>query len=104
MFGLTRRTPRPSGTLRCSFCNKSEDEVAKLIAGPKVYICGDCVDVCVDILATSSEAPVASAQVLCPVCRHLVAIEDAVSINERSDHVCPACIRAIRTTHVQGLK
>ena len=37
-------------TLRCSFCNKTQDEVAKLIAGPRVYICGACVGVCNKIL------------------------------------------------------
>jgi len=36
--------------LRCSFCNKSQDEVRKLIAGPKVHICEECVDLCIDIL------------------------------------------------------
>ena len=36
--------------LRCSFCGKSEREVAKLIAGPKVYICEACVGVCNGIL------------------------------------------------------
>ena len=29
--------------LRCSFCRKSEDEVEKLVAGPRVYICDECV-------------------------------------------------------------
>jgi hypothetical protein len=37
--------------LRCSFCNKSQREVRKLIAGPTVYICDECVDVCNEILA-----------------------------------------------------
>lgn len=37
--------------LRCSFCNKSQREVKKLIAGPTVYICDECVDVCNEILA-----------------------------------------------------
>ncbi|MAH60926.1 MAG: ATP-dependent Clp protease ATP-binding subunit ClpX [Legionellales bacterium] len=36
--------------LSCSFCNKNQDEVKKLIAGPGVYICNECVDLCVDIL------------------------------------------------------
>ncbi|HJN37249.1 MAG TPA: ATP-dependent Clp protease ATP-binding subunit ClpX [Gammaproteobacteria bacterium] len=35
---------------RCSFCGKSQDEVKKLIAGPSVYICNECVDLCQDIL------------------------------------------------------
>ena len=37
--------------LRCSFCNKSQREVKKLIAGPSVYICNECVDTCNEILA-----------------------------------------------------
>ena len=36
--------------LRCSFCAKSRDEVKKLIAGPEVYICDECVDLCNDII------------------------------------------------------
>ena len=37
--------------LRCSFCNKSQRDVKKLIAGPTVYICDECVDICLDIIA-----------------------------------------------------
>ena len=37
-------------TLRCSFCNKSQTEVRKLIAGPTVFICDECVRVCNDII------------------------------------------------------
>ncbi len=37
--------------LRCSFCNKSQREVRKLIAGPTVFICDECVDICLDIIA-----------------------------------------------------
>ena len=36
--------------LHCSFCGKSQDEVKKLIAGPSVYICNECVDLCNDII------------------------------------------------------
>jgi ATP-dependent Clp protease ATP-binding subunit ClpX len=56
-----------SGNLVCSFCGKSQDEVRKLIAGPTVYICDECIDLCNDIiaeeidhdesLATSSNVP-----------------------------------------------
>ena len=38
-------------TLRCSFCNKDQNDVRKLIAGPTVFICDECVDVCNDIIA-----------------------------------------------------
>src|SRR5438477_394294 len=37
-----------SGNLVCSFCGKSQDEVRKLIAGPTVYICDECIDLCND--------------------------------------------------------
>ena len=36
---------------RCSFCGKSQNDVRKLIAGPAVYICDECVELCNDIIA-----------------------------------------------------
>ena len=36
--------------LKCSFCGKSQDQVRKLIAGPDVYICNECIDLCSDII------------------------------------------------------
>ncbi len=43
-------------TLYCSFCSKSQHDVAKLIAGPGVYICDECAGLCMDILR--EEAPI----------------------------------------------
>ena len=40
----------PDSRLKCSFCGKSQDQVKKLIAGPGVYICDECVDLCNEIL------------------------------------------------------
>ena len=37
-------------TLFCSFCGKSQHEVRKLIAGPTVFICDECVELCMDII------------------------------------------------------
>ena len=37
-------------TLRCSFCGRGQDEVTKLISGPSVYICNECIKLCKDIL------------------------------------------------------
>src|SRR5918992_6223991 len=37
-------------TLYCSFCGKSQHEVRKLIAGPNVFICNECVELCADII------------------------------------------------------
>lgn len=36
--------------LRCSFCGKTQNQVKRLIAGPNVYICNECIDICQDIL------------------------------------------------------
>ncbi len=44
------------GRVRCSFCNKTQDQVRKLIAGPSgVYICDECVDICADIIEEEYE-------------------------------------------------
>ena len=36
--------------LRCSFCGKTQEEVKKIIAGPTVYICDECIDLCNEIM------------------------------------------------------
>src|SRR5919112_1451618 len=41
--------------LRCSFCNKDQNDVRKLIAGPTVFICDECVEVCNDIIADDNK-------------------------------------------------
>src|SRR5712671_6117505 len=42
-------------TLYCSFCGKSQHEVRKLIAGPTVFICDECVELCMDIIREESK-------------------------------------------------
>ncbi len=44
-------TTEDNQTLHCSFCGKSQNEVKKLIAGRGVYICNECIDVCINIVA-----------------------------------------------------
>ena len=41
-------------TLRCSFCGKTQSQVERLIAGPNVYICNECIDLCQDIMEEES--------------------------------------------------
>jgi ATP-dependent Clp protease ATP-binding subunit ClpX len=49
-------------TLRCSFCNKDQGDVRKLIAGPTVFICDECVEVCNDIIADDKKTPTPKAK------------------------------------------
>ena len=46
----TTSTSSSDKTLYCSFCGKSQHEVKKLIAGPSVFICDECIDLCTDII------------------------------------------------------
>jgi len=67
---MPRHNDDRSGNLVCSFCGKSQDEVRKLIAGPTVYICDECIDLCNDIIAEErdhEEALASSSSVPKPV-------------------------------------
>jgi ATP-dependent Clp protease ATP-binding subunit ClpX len=48
---FTTTTTTTTTTLTCSFCGKHQRQVNRLIAGPGVYICNECVDLCVEIIA-----------------------------------------------------
>ena len=51
-------TPSPTEPpVVCSFCGKTQDEVRKLIAGPSVYICDECIDLCNEIIDEELTAP-----------------------------------------------
>ena len=52
---MTNRKGNGSHQLSCSFCGKSQKEVKKLIAGPTVYICDECIELCNDIIAEEQE-------------------------------------------------
>ncbi|MBX7174305.1 MAG: ATP-dependent Clp protease ATP-binding subunit ClpX [Pyrinomonadaceae bacterium] len=52
---------RPEEILRCSFCGKSQNEVKKLIAGPSVYICNECIDICNEIINDDERTETAGA-------------------------------------------
>lgn len=57
---------RPEGVLHCSFCGKSQNEVKKLIAGPNVYICNECVDICNEIINDDDKAEASPARATLP--------------------------------------
>jgi len=77
---------RPT-VLRCSFCNKDQDTVRRLIAGPAVFICDECVEVCNEIVSGKFDEPSASddniaiaspwhgpAMTRCPTCGRLTVV------------------------------
>ena len=47
---MSKSGEKNRGTLICSFCNRSQEEVRKLIAGPSVYICDECIELCNEII------------------------------------------------------
>src|SRR5438445_11490601 len=49
-------------TLYCSFCGKSQHEVRKLIAGPTVFICDECVELCMDIIGEENKSSLAKSR------------------------------------------
>ena len=95
--------------LRCSFCNKSQNEVRKLIAGPNAFICDECVDVCRDIIADDPamgsglqaslvEPPLplrksafSGPPVQCALCRRLVPCSDVIAVPHRGV-MCLGCV------------
>ncbi len=62
---MSRKKAEGEG-LKCSFCNKSQRDVRKLIAGPTVYICDECVDICLDIIAEEKETEETDGRVRLP--------------------------------------
>lgn len=57
---------RPEEILRCSFCGKSQNEVKKLIAGPSVYVCNECIDICNEIINDDEQAETATVRSALP--------------------------------------
>jgi ATP-dependent protease Clp ATPase subunit len=57
---MSKRGADKGADLLCSFCGKSQSEVKKLIAGPGVYICDECIELCNDIIAEEYEKEEAS--------------------------------------------
>jgi len=52
---VTTRIGESGDLLKCSFCGKTQKQVKKLIAGPGVYICDECIDLCNEIIIDEAE-------------------------------------------------
>ena len=104
MFGKKKKQSEPPGDqpmLRCSFCNKSQRDVSILIAGPKVNICNECVNICEDIIAEKrketpdGEEPVSptwprSTTHFCALCCLPVTVAEAIVVENRG-LICRGC-------------
>jgi ATP-dependent Clp protease ATP-binding subunit ClpX len=69
--------------LHCSFCGKSQHEVKKLIAGPNVFICDECVDLCIDIIREENkQGPLIGRTDRIPIPKEICAILDDYVIGQ----------------------
>ncbi len=73
---------RPEEILRCSFCGKSQNEVKKLIAGPSVYICNECIDICNEIINDDEQAEAATVRSALPKPQEISAFLDEYVIGQ----------------------
>ena len=113
----TLRT-KDTSALRCSFCDKAQDEVRRLIAGPQIYICYECVAVCADMIAEESERQrnaelpppdpqprgaedVPSLTIVCALCRMPTLAGDLLWIRERG-MLCPGVHQRNRSGCCRG--
>jgi len=71
----------PKATLYCSFCGKSQHEVKKLIAGPAVYVCDECIELCQDIIKEEGKILDTASDKL-PTPREIAKILDEYVINQ----------------------
>ena len=77
------RTGDGNKILYCSFCGKSQHEVRKLIAGPSVFICDECVELCNDIIREELEEKAQSARSSLPKPREILEVLDQYVIGQQ---------------------
>ena len=106
MFGK-KQSPPPDAQpiLNCSFCNKSQHQVTKLVAGPKVNICDECIDICLHIISEDREdtpgfgpqdpSRPAAALVSCALCCRPTSEGEGLVVHKRGV-LCPGCVGEIQ--------
>jgi len=70
-------------TLYCSFCGKSQHEVRKLIAGPTVFICDECVELCMDIIREENKTQLVKSRDGVPTPRDILSVLDDYVIGQQ---------------------
>ncbi|WP_371176705.1 ATP-dependent Clp protease ATP-binding subunit ClpX [Buchananella felis] len=78
------RTPEGVDLLKCSFCGKSQKQVVKLIAGPSVYICDECIELCNEIMEEERAAKAGPEEIDLPKPREIFEILQAHVIGQES--------------------
>jgi ClpX C4-type zinc finger len=106
-FPPNEKDPAAKPKLICSFCGKDQDQVRKLIAGPSVYICDECVDLCNDILEGECEQETPAGQApqqgtvfnrdsRCALCHLPKPSEELLAVPERG-LICTVCLDAVKS-------
>ena len=73
---------RPEELLCCSFCGKSQNDVKKLIAGPGVYVCNECIDICNEIISDDERVETSSTRTTRPKPQEISAFLDEYVIGQ----------------------
>src|SRR5262245_11323181 len=118
MWWRKKASPPMRQVIRCSFCRKHQDDVTRLIAGPEVFICDECVEVCNDVIADdqrfeqrSSGKPAARRDdnplpwphaIACVLCRKAIDANEGTVIGGHRGTLCADCVTAVRHACASG--
>lgn len=104
----SRSNRQAENPLRCSFCDKPQNEVRKLIAGPAAFICDECVAICVEIVASDGRPDAETLRralpenkTSCGVCGKPTSLADGLPI-ERGGVLCGECADSVEDALARG--